>query len=167
MTEKFIVGLVGAPHGIKGFSKVRPCSGEVEHLLKLKSVLLLKDGEERSVKVEESAEYNSLALMRFAGIDTPEKAKTLSGAQLLVPREQAAPLGKDEYYIEDLKGLPVLSPQGEEIGHVTDIIEGHGDLVEIKLVNSEKKLVPFRKEFFSVIDPASGKLVLQNLWILE
>ena len=174
MTEKFIVGLVGAPFGIKGFVKVHPCSGEIEHLLKLQSVIVSKDGKERLLQIEENAPASSAVLMRFAGIDSPETAKILNGAQLLTGREQAAPLGDGEFYIEDLKGLAVTACErdngqaGEIIGYITDIIEGGGgELAEIKLANGEKRLVPFRKEFFSEISPEKGKVVLKNLWILE
>jgi 16S rRNA processing protein RimM len=168
MTEKFIVGLVGAPFGVKGFVKVRPTSGEIVHLLKLQSVIVSKDGEERPLKIEESAPAAQSVLMRFAGIDSPEKAKTFTGAQLLAGREQAAPLNEGEFYIEDLKGLAVIAEKGETVGHITDIIEGGGgELAEIELTNGEKRLVPFRREFFSGIFPEKGKVVLQNLWILE
>jgi 16S rRNA processing protein RimM len=176
MTEKFIIGLVGSPFGVKGFVKVNPCSGESSHLLKLKSVVISKDGKEQTLQIEEIAPASPAVLMRFAGIDSPEKAKTLNGAQLIAGREQAAPLDDDEYYIEDLKGLPVIfsGVEGEKgasdvvIGYITDIIEGgNGELAEIKLLNGEKRLVPFRKEFFSEISPQKGKVVLKNLWVLE
>jgi 16S rRNA processing protein RimM len=168
VTEKFVIGLVGAPFGIKGFVKVHPCSGEIEHLLKLQSVILKKDDKELLLKVEESTPAPQSVLIRFKGIDSPEKAKTLNGAQLLAGRKQAAPLGKGEFYIEDLKGLPVIIKDGETIGYVIDVIEGGGgDLIEIKLTDNTKKLVPFRKEFFGKINIKKGKLTLQNLWILE
>jgi 16S rRNA processing protein RimM len=168
MTEKFIIGLVGSAFGVKGFVKVNPCSGETGHLLKLKSAVVCKNGREQALQIEESAIASPAVLMRFAGIDSPEKAKTLSGAQLIAGREQAAPLGKGEFYIEDLKGLPVTAESGETVGEITDIIEGGGgDLAEIKLSVGEKRLVPFRKEFFSEISPQKGRVVLQNLWILE
>jgi len=176
MTEKFIIGLVGAPFGVKGFVKINPCSGESGHLLNLKSVVISKDGKEQTLQIEEIAPASPAVLMRFAGIDSPEKAKTLNGAQLIAGREQASPLGDDEFYIEDLKGLQVFSSgvEGEKsavetiIGSITDIIEGGGrELAEIKLSNGEKKLVPFRKEFFSKICPQEGKVVLKHLWVLE
>jgi len=168
VTEKFIIALVGSPFGIKGFVKIHPCSGEIEHLLKLESVIINKDGKERPFKIAEAVPAPPSVLMRFEGIDSPEKAKTLSGAQLLAGREYAAPLGEGEFYIEDLKGLPVIVENGETIGLLTDIIEGGGgELAEIKLSTGEERLVPFRKEFFSEIDPKKGRLILQNIWILE
>ncbi|MCL2244300.1 MAG: ribosome maturation factor RimM [Treponema sp.] len=174
MTEKFIIGLVGAPFGVNGFIKVRPCSGEIDHLLKLKSVILSKDGKERLFQIDDINSHTEgsaepVVFMRFAGYDSPETVKALTGAQLLAPREQAASLGDGEFYIEDLKGLPVLSDKGEIIGHVTDIIEGGGgELIEIKLLlNGLIRLVPFRKEFFSEINPDKGRLVLHDIWILD
>jgi 16S rRNA processing protein RimM len=173
VTERFIIGQIGAPFGVKGFVKIRPLSGEIEHLLKLESVVISQSGKERLLKVEESAPALPGVIMHFAGIDSPEAAKTLNGAQLLAGREQAAPLTDGEFYIEDLKGLPVTSSSGrnengETIGHITDIIEGGGgELAEVRLCNGEKRLIPFRNEFFSEICPEKGRIVLQNLWILE
>jgi 16S rRNA processing protein RimM len=168
VTEKFIIGLAGAPFGIKGFVKIHPLSGETEHLLKLQSVVISKDGKEQTLQIEESAPSLPDVIMRFAGINSPEAAKTLNGAQLIAGREQAAPLKKGEFYIEDLKGLPVTVENGDIIGNIADIIEGGGgELAEIKLSNGEKRLIPFRKEFFPEINPEKGRVVLQNLWILE
>jgi 16S rRNA processing protein RimM len=168
VTEKFIIGLAGAPFGVKGFIKIHPLSGEIEHLLKLKSIVVSKDGREQTLQIEESAPALPDVVMRFTNIDSPEKAKTLNKAQLIAGREQATPLRKGEFYIEDLKGLPVTAENGETIGTITDIIEGGGgELAEIKLSNGEKRLVPFRKEFFPEINPEKGRIVLQNIWILE
>jgi len=194
--EKFIIATVGAPFGIKGFVKIRSLSGEIDHLLKLQSVTVLKDGKEREFAIEESAPANTGTMqgvvMRFKGIDSPEAAKTLNGAQLLVGRDEAAPLHENEFYIEDLKGLKVcvnsdeiasiepssnlcalcasVSPceEFQIIGTLIDIIEGGGgELAEIKLSNGEKRLVPFRKEFFTEISIEKCRVILQNLWILE
>jgi 16S rRNA processing protein RimM len=168
VTEKFIIALVGSPFGVKGFVKIHPCSGEIEHLLKLESAVASKDGKERLLKIAEIAPAPPSVLVRFEGIDSPEKAKTLNGARLIAGREYAAPLGEGEFYIEDLKGLPVIIENGETIGLLTDIIEGGGgELAEIKLSTGEERLVPFRREFFSEIDPKKGRLILKNVWVLE
>ena len=171
MTERFVIGLIGAPFGIEGFVKIRPLSGEIEHLLKLQSVTIRKEGKETQLIIEESSALGPLVIMRFTGFTTPEKAKTLGGAELLADREQASPLGPGEFYIEDLKGLAVYAgnePNKEIIGHITGIVEGGGgELAEIRLCSGEIKLVPFRQDFFPEIDPEKGSVTLQNLWILE
>ena len=172
MTKQFIAGIVGAPFGLKGFVKVKPLSGEIDHLLKLRTVTLRQGGEERLLVIEESTAMPTAAppvvAFRFAGYDSPEAAKALGGAELLVDRENAAPLLPGEFYIEDLKGLAILTGTGEILGHITGIIEGGGgDIAEIRLTNGELKLVPFREEFFTGISPENGQAILKNLWVLE
>jgi len=184
--DSFIAGIIGAPFGLEGFVKVKPLSGETEHLLKLKSATLRQDGKERALAIEESAPNANAVIMRFAGFNSPETAKALAGAELIVSREDAAVLKPGEFYVEDLKGLAVLAPPSEAaplaeaappaevappkevLGHINAIIEGGGgDLAEITLNNGKLKLVPFRKEFFSCIDLEKRQMTLNNLWILE
>jgi len=170
-TDKFIAGIVGAPFGLEGFVKVKPLSGEIEHLLKLKSVTLKQNGKERALAVEESVPNGDAIVMRFAGFNSPEAAKALAGAELIVSREEAAALKPGEFYVEDLKGLAVIaSTEGtpQILGYINAIIEGGGgDLAEIALNNGKLKLVPFLKEFFSDFDLENRRVTLKNLWILE
>ena len=117
--------------------------------------------------------------MRFAGVESPEAADLLKGAEIIVGREYAAPLNKGEYYIEDLKGLKLVSAKGEILGLISDLVEGGGGyLAEVKLHSAnaaacaeasanEKRFVPFRKEFFGDIEIEAGKIVLLEPWILE
>jgi len=168
LTEQFIAGIVGSPFGLKGFVKVKPLSGEIDHLFKLKTATLRQNGKEQSLNIEEISSIPPAVAIRFAGFNTPEAAKTLRGAELIVDRKNAAPLQTGEFYVEDLKGLAVESEGGQILGHIINIIEGGGgDLAEIRLQNGEIKLVPFRKEFFAAIDLEKKQATLQNLWVLE
>jgi 16S rRNA processing protein RimM len=179
-TPFFIAGIIGAPFGLEGFVKVTPLSGEIDHLLKLKSAVLRQNGKERVLAIEESAPNVPVVVMRFAGFHSPEAAKALAGAELIVSREEAAALKPGEFYVEDLKGLavyappsemaplPEASPPSDVLGHINAIIEGGGgDLAEITLNDGKRKLVPFRKEFFSGIDLENRRVTLNKLWILE
>ena len=167
MTEQFIAGIIGAPFGLKGFVRLKPFSGEIEHLLKLKSAIVRLNGEERLLTIEECSPIPPAVALHFADYDSPETAKTLNGAELLISRKDAAPLQNGEMYVEDLRGMAVLA--GETVlGTIVAIIEGGGgDLAEIRLSDGTQKLVPFRKEFFTGIDPERKQARLQNLWILE
>jgi 16S rRNA processing protein RimM len=172
VTERFVTALVGPPFGLKGFVKIRPLSGETAHLFRLRSVLLRQDGRERRHEVEETVSIPPLAAMKFRGIDSPEAAKALTGAELLASRDEAAPLLPGEFYVEDLKGLEVVTAfegdQGTVLGRITDLIEGGGgDLAEIRLNDGSLRLVPFRGEFFGKIDLEKGRVELLAGWILE
>jgi 16S rRNA processing protein RimM len=170
LTEQFVAGVAASPHGVKGFIKIRPLSGEVDHLLSLESVRIRQGSKEKLYVIEESQGVHAAVLMKFEGIDTPEDAKALTGGELLVDRNHAAPLYDDEYYIEDLKGVKVFLGDfdGTEIGEITDVMEGGGsELAEIRLTSGEKKLVPFLNKFFGKIDIENQRAVLLSDWILE
>ena len=183
MIDQFIAGIIGAPYGLNGFVKIKSFSSEIEHLLKLKSVIVRKDGKNRLMKIEESASMPPTLIMRFAGFSGPEEVKALNGAELVIDRQDAAPLRPGEFYVEDLKGLAVFaaniqetgegnteydSSQAAILGTISAIFEGGGgDLAEIRLNNGQLKLVPFRKEFFPDINPRNGFIMMRNLWVLE
>ena len=167
MIEWFVTGIIGSPYGLNGFVKVNPLSGETSHLLRLKSVILRKNGKEKPHEIEEILPMKPAVIMRFKDITNPEEAKILSGSELLVKREDAAELKKGEYYIEDLKGLAVIS-NGDSLGHILSLIEGGtGHLVEIKLNDGSTRLVPFKNYFFPEINVEKGYVTINNLWILE
>jgi 16S rRNA processing protein RimM len=142
-------------------------SGEYGHLERLKSVVLRKDDKERSYEIEETAALSNSLAVKFAGVDTPEEAKLLSGAKFVISRCEAAPLEAGEFYVEDLRSLEVFFA-GEKVGDILDVVEGGGgSLVEIRLLNGEKRFAPFRNEFFGVIDVGRNRAELLHAWILE
>jgi 16S rRNA processing protein RimM len=167
LTDRFVAALVGLPFGLKGFVKVRPLSGESGHIRALPSVLLRLGGIEGVYEVEEITGTDAAPMVKFRGIDSPEAARSLTGAELLVDRAQAAPLKPGEFYVEDLRGLPVFLPGGEPVGEITDVIEGGGgSLIELRLPSGDLRLVPFRDEFFGDVNPRENRAVLLERWIL-
>ena len=181
MTERFAAALVGSPFGLTGRLKIEPLSGEEGHLLGLNKVVLRlqtakkehsktdyvpeKGFTEKELEIEEI--FTSPLSVKFKGIDSPEAARALRGAEIVVPREQAAPLNEGEFYVEDLLGLEI-TVEGRAAGTIGDMVEGGGGfLAEVLLPSGEKRLVPFRNEFFGLVDPAAGRAELLAPWILE
>ena len=166
--ERFTLGLVGSPFGLDGFVKVRSLSGETAHFSQLKNVTLRLNEKEKTWEVAEIVPRKDFLLIRFAGIDNPEAAAFLNGAEMIVGREYAAPLNEREFYVEDLKGLEVINGEGVFLGHIIDVIEGGGgQLAEVRLLSKEKRFVPFRNEFFGDINLEGGIIVLLEPWIVD
>ena len=131
-------------------------------------MILRKNGKDESKALAEIMIQADTVFLRFAGIESPEAAALLNGAEIITGREFAAPLNDGEYYIEDLKGLEVVSLEGEPLGQITDIFEGGGGfLAEVSLFSGGTKLVPFRKAFFGEIDFDLAKIKLLEPWILD
>ena len=167
--------MIGSPFGLKGFVKIKSLSGETAHIAEQKKLHLKQGNTKKLYDIEGTMPFgagdSSFLLVKFRGFDDPESAKILAGAEIIAERSYAAPLKKDEFYIEDLKGFAVIaeSAAGSEIlGHITDILEGGGgNLAEIKLITGETRLVPFRNEFFGEVSLETQKTILLEKWILE
>jgi 16S rRNA processing protein RimM len=96
----FRSAVLGSPVGLKGFIKIRSFSGEYGHLAVLKTMRLeLPSGGSKELSVEAFRAAGTGSAVKFAGFDTPEAVKKFSGAEVLLERSQAAPLGPGEYYI--------------------------------------------------------------------
>jgi 16S rRNA processing protein RimM len=160
------IGRIRTSHGVRGYVKVISFSGETGHFFNLEKILLKSDRQEKEVEIEEVKPLGDSIILKFAGIDTPEKAKALAGMEILVPRKNAAPLEEGEFYHADLN-LCSVSCDGEIIGRVKSIMEGGGgELFEIELNSGEKVLVPFRDEFIGEISIEEKLIEIKEKWIL-
>lgn len=195
MTEQFVVGIVRGTHGVSGEFKVESTSGEYDHFYHMDEVTITDGTNSRLVKIEFVKEGNNVLYMKLAGINSPEDAAKFNRWEIVVPREKAHKLQKDEWYIEDLKGSSVwykdtagdTAPALDDnsvVGTVTNVLEGgSGYLVEIKLSESCRLLgddikfnrkgkvntvyVPFKDEFIGKINIEEKTMQLMHLWILE
>ena len=195
LKDKFVVGIVRGSHGITGEFKVESTSGEYEHFADMDEVTLTNGTVSRLMKIESVSEGSNILYMKLEGINSPEEAAKFNRWEIVVPREKAHKLQKDEWYIEDLKGCSVwfketagdTAPAFDEnsiVGTVTNVLEGgSGYLVEILLSEScsflsdDVKLtkkgnpktvyVPFKDEFIGKVDVDNRQMQLMHLWILE
>lgn len=181
MQDHLVIGILQAPYGLKGELKVRSLSGEVDHFLRLegRTVALrpVIDGrpgatvQERAVETVRVVEPH--LLVKFAGFDSPEKARALTGCEMLVPRSQAAGLEDGEYYIADLVGCGLVF-QGAVLGTIKSVWEsGAHEMLEVRIddPNEEKGWrvvqVPFCAPFVGAVDVKAKSVELLVDWILE
>ena len=170
-----ITGRVRGTFGLEGFIKIESCSGEYEHFLNLKEVKLQfpsKEPEEQrpeaSYQVEECVVRSADALLKLRGVDSPEAAKKLHGADMMVPRDMACPLDKGEFYITDLCNA-ILVYKGNSVGTIADVVEGGGgSLLELSEAATGRVVyIPFRSEFIGKISVHTKQVELMHRWILE
>ena len=161
MKQVLATGIVRAPHGVKGFVRVKPYSDDFKHFFSLKEVTLQREGKSRKVEIEQVQNHSGELLVKFKGIDSPEDARFISGWDILVPRQQASKLGKGEVYIADLLGMKLVY-ENEEVGEVVSTIEGaQALLLEVLAFDGKKYLVPYMKDIFvSDVDLGNGTIKL-------
>ena len=152
---------IGRTHGLDGYLRLYPLSGEIEHLMKLEeAVIRLRDGSEKKVIAESIRMVSGDALIRFRGYDTPEKARALAGGVLLIERSQAPELDEGEFYVADFYGLDVIS-DGVKAGTIEDTSEGaQAIMLHIRCNDGRIRLVPYLPVFLSHPDFDKGTIEL-------
>jgi 16S rRNA processing protein RimM len=103
------------------------------------------------------------ALLKLTGIDTPDRAKTLTGARVFLRRSDFPPAGEGEYYWVDLIGLRVRTPD-EDLGMVEEIVETPAfDVLVVREGAGgpgprNERLIPFTRSALREVCPEEGVL---------
>jgi 16S rRNA processing protein RimM len=97
---------------------------------------------------------------RAREVETRDQAEALRGLRLYITRDQLPEPDEDEFYLADLIGLSVASPEGEAMGVVKSVHDfGAGDLLEIQPEAGPSWWLPFTRETVPEILIAERRLV--------
>ena len=160
--EQFLqVGVISSTHGVRGEVKVFPTTDDVQRFKKLKKVILDTGREHMLLEVESVKFFKQFAILKFKGIDSINDIEKYKGRSLLVDRDNAVKLRKDEYFIADMIGLTVFTDNGQEFGVMKDVLEtGANDVYIIESLKHGEVLVPAIKECVLDVDVERGKMVI-------
>ncbi|MFO1241965.1 MAG: ribosome maturation factor RimM [Rickettsiales bacterium] len=128
---RVLLGVIGAPHGVKGQVKIKTFT-EVPENLTAYGTLTDRTGKiSYDIKIVRSVSDQIIATVE--GYPDRTAVEKLRGQELYVARSQLPPLAEGEYYTEDLVGLRVFSSDGEDYGAILGLHDfGAGILAEIK-----------------------------------
>lgn len=164
VAETLVVAVVAGPHGVRGEMKLRPLTEFPTRISSLQELRLRSpQGTEQRYRVLGVRFHNLLALVRVEGITTPEQVAALRGHEVVVDRSEAVPLPEGRYYEDELIGLRVLTPEGEELGRVSEVVAGIANDVYV----AGKYLIPATRDAVLRLDPAAGVLVVRSREFLE
>ena len=160
--EKLLqVGVISSTHGVRGEVKVFPTTDDVKRFKKLKNVILDTGREHMPLEVESVKFFKQFAILKFKGIDNINDIEKYKGKSLLVDRQNAVKLRKDEYFIADMIGMEVFTEDGEIFGKLKDVLEtGANDVYIIDSVKHGEVLVPAIKQCIIDVDIEAQKMVI-------
>lgn len=160
--ELVTVGQIVAPHGIRGEVRVRPLTDLPERFRSLKEVLV---GEEaRPMGVSFSAFHKDQVILWLDGVEDRNAAEKLRWQFLRRRVEDLPPLPEGEYYFWQLVGLEVYSAEGEHLGKTVGFEHGAAsDLYTVQTNGGKRCLVPAVPAIVCEVNPAAGRLVINNL----
>ena len=160
--EKLLqVGVISSTHGVRGEVKVFPTTDDVKRFKKLKKVILDTGRDHMPLEIESVKFFKQFAILKFKGIDNINDIEKYKGKSLLVDRENAVKLRKDEYFIADMIGLTVFTDEGGEFGKLKDVLEtGANDVYIIDSLEHGEVLVPAIKQCILDVDIENGKMMI-------
>ncbi len=163
-SELVPLGIVVKPFGIKGWVKVYSYTNVFENFDR--DYLYFLDQKRASlpvpVKIEDFRVHSKNVVLKLEGIDDRDSAEKLRNFQVLIPREDLAPLGEDEFYYGDVIGSEVFVGE-DSAGVVVDIIEsGASEVLVINTHEGKEVMVPVVEEFVEKIDTRKSRVFLKK-----
>tara|TARA_Y100001968_G_scaffold27601_1_gene21498 strand:+ start:1110 stop:1640 length:531 start_codon:yes stop_codon:yes gene_type:complete len=157
------IGELVAPQGLKGDIRIKPSSDFPERFTKPGKRWIQKANElPTEIKLIKGTPIpgKSIYVISIEGVSSRSSAEKIIGWNLVIPVDSRPELNNDEYHYFDLIGLEARRGKKKIlIGHVTDLIKGGNDLLEIELIEGKKVLVPFVKEIVPEIE-------IKDKWLL-
>jgi len=158
MDSQFIVvGQVIAPWGLRGEMKVEAMTDFPDRFSPQEVVHI--DG--LPMTIERSRWHKGRVILKLAIIDSVEAAEKLRGRFLEVPESKLRPLPEDQYYRFQLVGLDVLTPEGELLGQIAQILPTGSNDVYVVPTKDGELLVPAIDDVVKSVDLRKGCIVIE------
>jgi 16S rRNA processing protein RimM len=148
------VGRIGRPHGVRGELTIEVRTDEPERRFADGAVLMTDSAEHPRVVVESTRWHQSTLLLTLAGIVDRNQAESLRNVILQVEVNALdKPEDEDEYYDHQLKGMLVVTADGNTIGTVTDVAHLPAqDVLVVAGADDRELFVPFVRDIVPTVD---------------
>jgi len=153
--DRVLLGVVAAPHGIRGAVRIKSFT---EDPMSLGAYGPLSDESGRKeYRVEPLSAARGAVLARIEGVADRTAAEALRGLRLYVERAALPATGEREWYEADLIGLAAVGTDGRDWGRVIAFHDfGAGSVMEV----SGGAMLPFTDAVVPEIDVPGGKVVV-------
>ncbi|WP_337185733.1 ribosome maturation factor RimM [Phenylobacterium sp.] len=152
------VGRVAGAFGVRGEVRITAYTADALALMDYRD-LKRADGSPALTLVSGRAAKGGV-VARAREVETREEAEALRGLRLYVPRAALPEPDEDEFYIADLVGLAVRSPDGEPLGRIRSVQDfGAGDLLEVQPEAGASWYLPFTREAVPEVRIADGVVI--------
>jgi len=155
------LGVVGAPHGVRGAVRIKSFTDAPEAIAGYGALEDESGARRFTLCVVGMAKGEGMLIATLSGVGDRDRAEALRGLRLYLPRAALPPTAEDEFYHADLVGLTAALGDGTPLGMVIAVHDfGAGDMLEIGRDVGGPVLVPFTRAAVPVVDLAARRVVL-------
>ncbi|OUC91087.1 ribosome maturation factor RimM [Streptosporangium minutum] len=159
---QLVIGRIGRPHGLRGDVSVEVRTDDPERRFAPGTAVATDPASAGPLVIESRRWHSGVLLVRFEGVNDRNRAEELRGTTLVIDSADIPPSDDpDEFYDHQLIGLAVVTPGGERVGEVSDVLHHGQDLLVVRRGGAEV-YVPFVKALVPVVDLDEGLLVVDG-----
>ncbi|MBC8466084.1 16S rRNA processing protein RimM [bacterium] len=167
LENPMVIGRIARPVGLKGEMKITGFSESVQYFLDQNEIILQLPDEFRKIKITNCYPSGKWLRIKAEGVDSPEHASILNGAEIVIPSKERPEKEEGDYYIDDLIGCSVVSDLGDELGFLVEVLhQGHHDLWVVEGGYGEV-LIPAVKSYISDVNIEKHLITvkyIEGLW---
>jgi 16S rRNA processing protein RimM len=101
--------------------------------------------------------------LKLKGVDDRTAAERVSGRWIRIPRSECGSLPAGSFYFFELVGLRVVTPDGEAIGTVREVLRAPAQDLLVIDRNGGEVLVPMVREWVRSVDPEAGVVTVESI----
>jgi 16S rRNA processing protein RimM len=163
-SAKILVGVFGAPHGIRGEVRVKSYTAHPAAIGDYGALYDKNDARNFTLEALRPAGKDML-VVRVKGVCDRNAAEALNGIELFAARKAFPPPEDEEFYHADLMGLRVENEGGKLLGSVVALHNfGAGDILEIApppdALDRTTAMLAFTRALVPAVDVAAGRIVV-------
>ncbi len=163
MEELVIVGKITGTHHLKGALKANINIGDEEDLVGEKVLVEKPNGDRNVFTVRKiSSLVGDKVIIEFEEIENKTQGNLLQNAIIKVNR-MVLGLEDDEYLLQDLLGMEVITLEGKNIGKVTEVFDTAAHEILVVETDETEAMIPNIENFIKDIDFEARKIIV-DLW---
>jgi 16S rRNA processing protein RimM len=142
--QPLVMAKIGAPFGIKGWSKITNYGSSPQALLDYQPwfVAANEGAHWVAISIEESLIQKEQLKVRFSSCSQRDHAEKLTNLLIAVDKGCLPSLDNDNFYWQELQGYEVFNAQDEALGQVDHLFAtGANDVMVV--LGDKKRLIPF------------------------
>ncbi len=153
------LGSVGAPHGVRGWIRIRSFTDPPERLFEKRRLQLVRRGNSETYQIESTGRSGGQLTAKQRGNDDRDQAKALTGASIVVARDELPERAAGDFYQTDLIGCEVVDRSGLRLGVVRCFVETPAHAIMV--VQGQKEIwVPAVPQHLQRVDLKARRVVV-------
>jgi 16S rRNA processing protein RimM len=158
-----VLGVVVRPHGVHGDLVVKLFNPDSDLIFGQSQVILRKAESEKKAQIEFVHPHREgIVIISINGCYSRIDADAWRGFSVCMARSALPELGPDEYYHADLVGLEVVTPKGDLVGKVEEVVAY--PTADALLVHSDKGSIeiPIIDPYVLKMDFDAGRVIVDH-----